>query len=999
MTDTSHLRIRVDGDGISKADRELQGLERTSHQTEKATDRLSHTAKRLGGVLAGLGITLSATAGLRASIRSYAEFEQGLIGVSKTTGIVEQDLDSLGSQIRELTRDIPLAASELLGIAQAAGQLGVEGVDNIVRFTATVGRLGLASNLSGEEAATSLARILTVTGESIEEVDRLGSTIVRLGNNFAATESEIAHVATAVAQSTAQFEIGASNVIAISTAMRAMGIDAAAGGTQVGLAFQSINDALRSGGQEMESLQRITGRTREEMEAAFFDGRSTEVFQAFVEGLGRIKNEGGDVSSALGEMGLTGVRAVQVLGTLSTRASELGRALELSNDEWEQNTALIKEAAVASTSFNAQLQLMKNAADEAGAVVGGMIAPHALDAIHAFRDASLWLAENMDDIVEVGEVLVVLLGARVAGAALTSAGAFTKAQFEAARYQLTLARMQGVSARAATSQLALASATNVAKGAMTLLGGPGGIITIAAAALYLYATRADEASKANELLSRSLDGLGKRQLQMEKLKATDSLEAQTKEANKLRNTISNLEKDWNRYASGPDQNLRARDRTARRLAEARAELEEVDGTAKDLEQRLTRIDNILSGNTLDDFMKREYGSVFDPFEDMPETATQQVSIARNTEDLDKVRESLRREEEIIQESYQKRRDIILKETEAGSADQAELLDRLNKQRDEQLEETAFGRLQQSLQREEEAILDSYNRRLEMILANTEEGSVKQRELLEKLNEQFATDTLGDWSEPDTHEAQLEAIQDFYERRRQLILDNTELTEEERTKLEEDLTKRRNEKIDALESRRHSIMLNNYSNLFESLADISETFGSKQSGIYKTMFAVSKAFAIAESIINIQKGIASAASMPFPTNLGAMATVAAQTAGILSTIKSTKVEGIAHGGLDNVPKESTYLLDKGERVLSPRQNQDLTQFMKNGGGGGNVLKLEVINRVTGEPTQATGEVVSPDHVRIFIDAADRKFRQDLHDGRGMWREAKDKYNLSTRGAIG
>ncbi|MDN5443682.1 MAG: lytic transglycosylase domain-containing protein, partial [Acinetobacter sp.] len=37
-------------------------------------------------------------------------------------------------------------------------------------------------------------------------------------------------------------------------------------------------------------------------------------------------------------------------------------------------------------------------------------------------------------------------------------------------------------------------------------------------------------------------------------------------------------------------------------------------------------------------------------------------------------------------------------------------------------------------------------------------------------------------------------------------------------------------------------------------------------------------------------------------------------------------GMAHDGIDNIPKEGTWLLDKGERVLSPRQNKDFTDFM-------------------------------------------------------------------------
>ncbi|NMS30993.1 hypothetical protein, partial [Vibrio parahaemolyticus] len=50
-------------------------------------------------------------------------------------------------------------------------------------------------------------------------------------------------------------------------------------------------------------------------------------------------------------------------------------------------------------------------------------------------------------------------------------------------------------------------------------------------------------------------------------------------------------------------------------------------------------------------------------------------------------------------------------------------------------------------------------------------------------------------------------------------------------------------------------LSNYSDLFGSMADVAETFAGEQSGIYKAMFAASKAFAIAESIIKIQQGIA------------------------------------------------------------------------------------------------------------------------------------------------
>ncbi|WP_064191533.1 tape measure protein [Acinetobacter baumannii] len=143
----------------------------------------------------------------------------------------------------------------------------------------------------------------------------------------------------------------------------------------------------------------------------------------------------------------------------------------------------------------------------------------------------------------------------------------------------------------------------------------------------------------------------------------------------------------------------------------------------------------------------------------------------------------------------------------------------------------------------------------------------------------------------------------------------------------------------------------------SMVGMLEAAGDKQSAIYKAMFTANKAFAIAQSLISIQAGIAQAANNPFPYNLVAMASVAAETASIVGNIQS--VAGVFHGGKDYVPKEATYLLDKGERVVSPRQNQDLTNFLasqremnqfqainSNPLNGGSQVNIQIINRVQG-----------------------------------------------------
>src|SRR5690606_28583536 len=144
--------------------------------------------------------------------------------------------------------------SGLLEIGQAAGQLGVTGTDNILKFSDTVAQLGSASNIAGEEEATVLARHLNVTGEGVENGDRLAAAIVSLGNTSAATEAEIARAATSVAQATAIFGVGSDEAAGFGAALAALGVRAELSGSALGRAFRAIDASIREGGAALEDL-------------------------------------------------------------------------------------------------------------------------------------------------------------------------------------------------------------------------------------------------------------------------------------------------------------------------------------------------------------------------------------------------------------------------------------------------------------------------------------------------------------------------------------------------------------------------------------------------------------------------------------------------------------------------------------------------------------------------------------------------------------------------
>ncbi len=107
---------------------------------------------------------------------------------------------------------------------------------------------------------------------------------------------------------------------------------------------------------------------------------------------------------------------------------------------------------------------------------------------------------------------------------------------------------------------------------------------------------------------------------------------------------------------------------------------------------------------------------------------------------------------------------------------------------------------------------------------------------------------------------------------------------------------------------HANTLAGYSSNLAAAAGMVEKFGGKQNALYKGLFAASKAFAIAESIIKIQQGIAGAAALPFPANIPAIGAVIASTSGIISTISGTNYGG---GRLTGGPASagSTYRINE------------------------------------------------------------------------------------------
>jgi len=219
-------------------------------------------------------------------------------------------------------------------------------------------------------------------------------------------------------------------------------------------------------------------------------------------------------------------------------------------------------------------------------------------------------------------------------------------------------------------------------------------------------------------------------------------------------------------------------------------------------------------------------------------------------------------------------------------------------------------LVKSLRTEEEKLTDTLNEQLK-ILNSITDISPERREQLEGritqglFDNQEAPDIEG--VSPEVGGAlgemmrlndQQEELQEWYDTQLELLdtfrQQHSELNEQW-NKREQDLYQQYQEGLAKIDEARAVTSLTATQDLLGSLSQIAEAYAGKQSGIFRALFAVEKAVAIARSIVAIQTGIAQASALPFPQNLSAMASVAAATASIVSTIMSTNIGSSGGGG--------------------------------------------------------------------------------------------------------
>ncbi|PHR57289.1 MAG: phage tail tape measure protein [Arcobacter sp.] len=310
---------------------------------ERKVDRVIGNMKK---VILSLGTAYVAFEVVDKSIESFIKLENSQIGVAKTTGLVGFELDRLNGRLNEMS--VTMAGFELEGIydiAEAAGQLGITGVDNIAEFTRVIGMVGLTTELSSQESATSFAKLSNSLNEPIENIETLASVANELSNTTTANVGQLLKFSQRLTGGAKTAGLMTDEIFGLSATMIDLAINFETGGTNIN---RVMLDIISDSNKFAEAIG--------EDSAAFASSVQNEPITALQKLLQHMNGlSKTDAANFLTGLGYTGTEVKDVLLKLSSNTELLTRNLKISHDEYLEGTSIMKEYEVSSKSLAAQL--------------------------------------------------------------------------------------------------------------------------------------------------------------------------------------------------------------------------------------------------------------------------------------------------------------------------------------------------------------------------------------------------------------------------------------------------------------------------------------------------------------------------------------------------------------------------------------------------------------------------------------------------------------------
>lgn len=433
-------------DALDKSEHEAQQYSEAVRKAASESDRLGSSGANAGELLQDAFTTLGIVTALKKiadafveCTKSAIEYESAITGVYKTVDGSDEQLAQISDDIKAMALEIPSSTTEIAGVAESAGQLGIA-TENITDFTEVMINLGVATNLTSDEAASSLAKFANITGMAASDYENLGSTIVDLGNNFATTEADIVAMSTRMASAGTLAGMTESDILGLSAAMSSVGIEAEAGGSAMSTLLTNMQVAVETGNGALIDFASVANMTGEEFQRAFKQDAAGALY-AFIDGLNDVGRNGKTATVILEDMGIKEIRLSNAVKSLANNSEGLAGAIDLAGEAWGENTALAEEAGKRYGTLESRLEITRNAANNLKIAIGDVLTP----AVGNFADmgtkALVWLTGFVEENPAVVKAVTVTVAAITGSVAAISAVTFAVNVLKPAISKLTVTMM------------------------------------------------------------------------------------------------------------------------------------------------------------------------------------------------------------------------------------------------------------------------------------------------------------------------------------------------------------------------------------------------------------------------------------------------------------------------------------------------------------------------------------------------------------------------------
>lgn len=342
-------------------------LEDFSKKLNTTGDKLVDTGKKMSAVSAGIAVAGTAI------VKTAVDFESAWTGVTKTVNGTAEQLEVVKQGLLDLSQETASSAVEIAAVAEAAGQLGIK-TEDILSFTKTMVQLGDSTNLSADEAASSLAKFANIMGTTSDNYEKLGSTIVDLGNNFATTEADIVAMAMRIAGAGKTIGLSEADVLSLSAALSSVGIEAEMGGSAISKAMIKMATAVETNNEQLVEFAKVAGMTTSEFKESF-EKDAIGTVTKFIVGLGDTETAGKSTLLMLEELGFSEVRLRDTMLRAANASEVFTNAIQTGNTAWDENVALSNEAEKRYSTTQSQITQLSNAVNELCVKLGEILLP------------------------------------------------------------------------------------------------------------------------------------------------------------------------------------------------------------------------------------------------------------------------------------------------------------------------------------------------------------------------------------------------------------------------------------------------------------------------------------------------------------------------------------------------------------------------------------------------------------------------------------------------